>query len=72
MNITNRDFEILQKAIALLPHGEDFKNLNPDVQETIVNADMVLMELLRKKSMNNKRTALYIAEKRKSNKNYAR
>ena len=72
MNITNSDYEALKKAVEMLPHGEAFKMLSVEAQQTIINADTVLIKLLKKKKNDNKRVAAYIAEKRKTNKNYAR
>lgn len=72
MNITNSDYEALKKAVEMLPHGEAFNMLSDEAQQTIVNADTILIKLLKKKKNDNKRTAAYIAEKRKTNKNYAR
>lgn len=72
MNITNSDFEAIEKALKLLPHGEAFNALSDDEQKTIIDAEMTMIMLYRKKKANNKRVAEYIAEKRKTNKNYAR
>lgn len=72
MNITNSDFKAIEKALELLPHGEAFNDLSEDEQKTILTAEMIMIKLYRKKKANNKRVAEYIAEKRKTNKNYAR
>ena len=72
MNITNSDYEALKKAVEMLPHGEAFNMLSGEAQQTIVNADTVLLKLLKKKKNDNKRTVAYIAKKRETNKNYAR
>lgn len=72
MFITNKDFEIIKKALELLPHGEDFNGLSKEKQDIIVNADTTMVNLLKKKEKDNKRTAEYVADKRKTNKNYAR
>ena len=72
MIITNADFEILEKAIMLLPKGAEFEALSTSDQLKIVDADMVLCRLIKKKKEQNKRTAEYIAERRKTDKNYAR
>jgi hypothetical protein len=72
MNMANADFEALEKALNLLPHGQEFVALPEYEQEIIINANVVLVKLLKKKKANNARTAAYIAEKRKDNKNYAR
>ena len=72
MFITNKDFETIKKALELLPHGEDFNGLSKEKQDIIVNADATMVSLLKKKEKDNKRTAEYVADKRKTNKNYAR
>ena len=70
--ITNDDFKAIEKALALLPSGSEFEGLSADTQEIIIKADSVMLDLLNKKKANNSRTARYIAEKRKVDKNYAR
>lgn len=72
MNLTNKDFEAIKKALELLPTREEFNKLSKKHQDIIVNADTVMVNLLKKKRTNNERTSKYIAEKRKENKNYAR
>lgn len=72
MNITNKQYEALKAAIYLLPSGDAFTALPKEEQDTIVAAQMVLMELYRKKKAINKKTADYIANRRKADKNYAR
>lgn len=72
MNMTNADFHAIEKAMYLLPRGEDFMALTKEEQDIITKADTVMMNLLRKKDANNAKTAKYIAEKRKLDKNYAR
>lgn len=72
MNITKEDFKKLKKAIELLPHEKNFKKLTKEHQEIITSADIVLVNLEKKRKKDNKRQAAYIAEKRKVNKNYAR
>lgn len=72
MYLTNEEFNAIKKALELLPHGEKFNNLDKGSQDIIVNADTTMINLLKKKKANNKKVAEYIADKRKSNKNYAR
>ena len=72
MYLTNEEFEAIEKALKLLPHGNVFVGLSEEKQDIIINADKVMVNLLKKKKANNKKVAEYIAEKRKSNKNYAR
>ena len=72
MNITNKQYEALKAAIYLLPSGDAFTALPKEEQDTIVAAQVVLVDLYRKKKASNKKTADYIANKRKTDKNYAR
>ena len=72
MNITNKQYEALKAAIYMLPSGDAFTALPKEEQDTIVAAQMVLMDLYRKKKASNKKTAAYIANKRKADKNYAK
>ena len=72
MNITNKQYEALKAAIYMLPSGDAFTYLSKEEQDTIVAAQMVLMDLYRKKKASNKKTAAYIANRRKVDKNYAR
>ena len=72
MNITNKQYEALKAAIYMLPSGDAFTALPKEEQDTIVAAQMVLMDLYRKKKASNKKTAAYIADRRKADKNYAR
>lgn len=72
MNITKAQFKAIEDAIRLLPQGDAFKALSPEVQAIISDADKVLIDLDKKRKRDNKRTAEYIAEKRKSNPDYAR
>ena len=72
MYLTNEEFNMIEKALKLLPHGEEFNSLNKEVQDIIVNADVTMVNLLKKKKDNNKKVAKYIANKRVHNKNYAR
>ena len=72
MYLTNKNFEAIEKALRLLPHGKEFDQLDKENQDIIVNAEVVMVELLKKKNASNEKTAKYIADKRKINKNYAR
>ena len=72
MNLTNKEFEAIERALDLLPQGKEFKALPKKKQEIIAEADATMMNLLKKKKENNKRIAEYVAMKRKENKNYAR
>lgn len=72
MNVTTKDFKALEEALALFPTGDDFASLPAEVQNIIVEADSVLVRLEKKRRASNKRTADYIAEKRRTDKNYAR
>lgn len=72
MYLTNEEFDAIKKALELLPHGKAFAILKEEAQDIITSADAVMVGLLKKKKTNNKKVAEYIADKRKSNKNYAR
>lgn len=72
MNITNSDYKAIERALRLLPQGEEFNALPENEQKTILNAELIMIKLYKKRKANNKRAAEYIAEKRKTNKNYAR
>ena len=72
MFLTKKEFEAIKKALELLPHGEEFERLDGEIQDIIINADATMVNLLKKKEASNKKTAEYIAEKRKINKAYAR
>lgn len=50
MNITNKDFNTIKKALELLPTGEEFNKLSKENQDIIVNADTVMVNLLKKKN----------------------
>ena len=50
MNLTNKDFETIKKALELLPTGEEFNKLSKEHQDIIVNADTVMVNLLKKKN----------------------
>ena len=68
MNITNKDYETIERAISLLP---DY--VSDEETSFIVNeARMVMQKLELKKRNDNKRIAAYIAKKRETNKQYAR
>lgn len=72
MYLTNEEFDAIKKALELLPYGNAFAVLKEEAQDIITSADAVMVGLLKKKKTNNKKVAEYIADKRKSNKNYAR
>jgi hypothetical protein len=70
--LTKEEFKAIEKALMLLPNGEEFRKLNKEEQDIIVNANVTMINLLKKRKKNNKKTAEYIAEKRKKDSNYAR
>lgn len=72
MNITRSDYEIISAALQMLPQGEAFTLLNEEAQQKIIAADRVMVQLLQKKKEQNRRTAAYIADRRKTDKTYAR
>lgn len=67
MNITNKDFCIIEAAVNLKRDG-----LTDEEQSIVSSAMDVLSRLQEKREKDNKRIAGYIADKRKNNKNYAR
>lgn len=72
MNMTNKDFETIERALRLLPQDEDFKNLPAEQRDAIIEADKVMMKLARKKREMNAFKAEYVAKKRIDNKGYGR
>lgn len=70
--MTNEDFNSIEKVLKLLPHGEEFENLDKEEQDIIVNAYKTMMKLARKKKEQSKQFNKAIKEKRKTNKYYAR
>jgi len=72
MNMTNADFKAIEEALALLPQGEAFDALPKKDQDTIIQADIVMVNLLRKKKKDVARQVAYINNKRKQNPNYGR
>ena len=72
MNMTNADFKAIEKALMLLPNGEEFRKLDKETQDIITDAEVAMVKLCRKRRLAREKTAAYIAEKRKTNKNYAR
>lgn len=72
MQIKKDEFEAIENALMLLPCGEWFKRLNDETQTIIINADVAMVNILKRKKKSNKKTAEYIAERRKTDKNYAR
>ena len=72
MYMTNDDFRKISDALMLLPSGKDFEALDKEKQDTIIDAQVTMGNLLKKKKRDNKRIAEYIAEKRKQDADYAR
>ena len=72
MYLTIEDFRAIDKALMMLPSGNKFATLSKEEQDIIINAKVVMTNLLKKRKVSNKKTAKYIAEKRKSNPDYAR
>lgn len=72
MQITLKQFKTVEKALALLPNGEDFNRLDEETQMIIVDAEVSLVRVLQRYKKEKKHTAEVIAERRKTNKNYAR
>ena len=72
MYLTNEEFRAIDKALMMLPSGNKFATLREEEQDIIINAKVVMANLLKKRKVSNKKTAEYIAEKRKKDSNYAR
>lgn len=72
MFLKNKEYETLKSIMSLFPTGEDFQKLPEDQKALIEKYDTLMLVLYRRKQEGNKKTAEYIAEKRKTNKNYAR
>lgn len=71
MYITNYDYNTICKALLVFTH--DWVEDVPSSDVMAINEAINVMEKLsEKKKANNARQAAYIAEKRKTNKNYAR
>lgn len=70
--IKNADFDELKKAFTLLLTNEQFHKLKGEEQVTIINAEMIFKFLEDEKGKRNSKIAKYIAEKRKTDRNYAR
>lgn len=71
MNITKNQFEILTKALAVVK-GDIYKSLKEDEQNLIIESDLIVRDLIKKRKRDNEKTRLYINDKRKVNKGYAR
>lgn len=72
MYIKKWEYETLLKISALLPSGDVFEAL-PEADKAIITTyDALLVNLHKRQQESNRKTAEYIAEKRKTNKNYAR
>ena len=72
MFIKKNEFETLKAISRLLPNGEDFEALPEADRAIITTFDTLLVNLHKRQQASNRKTADYIAEKRKINKNYAR
>lgn len=70
--LSNEQFAILMQAWKLLPAGEAYRRLSTEEQDLLVQADSVWIDVIRKKRTENKAFAKYVAERRKTDKNYCR
>ena len=71
--LTNDEFEAMKVvAYDLLFEICDFKALTQEQKDMILRSDNAIIEAIRRKRKTNKRTREYIAERRKTDKNYAR
>ena len=62
MYLTNEEFNIIKKALELLPHGNAFVGLSEDKQDIIVNADKVMVNLLKKNNAEEKEVTDYVGK----------
>ena len=62
MYLTNEEFNTIKKALELLPHGNAFVGLSEDKQDIIVNADKVMINLLKKNNAEEKEVIDYVGE----------
>ena len=72
MFIKNEQYEILLRIRDLLPEGETFINLPKEDQEAIVKFESLLLEYRKEQRDRNTKIAAYVAEKRKTDKNFGR
>lgn len=72
MFLKKDEFEILTQVYDYLPTGEDFEALPEEQRYLITRFDALLVSLNRRRQASNAKTAQYIAEKRKTNRHYAR
>ena len=72
MQLTLEQYNAICKAIELLPKGKRFNALPEEKQYIISKADTELLNIYNRYKKEKRRTADYIAEKRKTDKNYAR
>ena len=77
MYIKKSEFEAIAKVIYnqghhYTPEGKHFESLPDEMKEALYNADIALINVCKRNEIQNRKTADYIANKRKINKNYAR
>lgn len=72
MFLKNSEYDRLERVRNILPQGIEYDALSKDEQDIITDFDCLLMELYKRKKECNRKTAEYIAKRRKTNKNYAR
>lgn len=68
MNIKIDEFKAIESALRLI----NYNSLSEDEQKIVINADSSMLDVLHRHKISNQKTAKYIAEKRKVDKNYAR
>lgn len=68
MNIKIDEFKAIESALKLI----NFNSLSEDDQKIVINADSSMIDVIHRHKILNQKTAKYIAEKRKVDKNYAR
>lgn len=72
MYLKKEEYETIKEVALLFPTGEDFEKLPEETRDTITRLDVLLSNLYKRQKASNAKTARYIAEKRKTNRNYAR
>ncbi len=66
------EFKAIEKARNILLSTEQFKMLSEEEQNIIIQADVALVKIWKRYKKDNERQKNYVADKRKSNKDFAR
>lgn len=62
MYLTREEFDTIKKALELLPHGNTFVGLSEEKQDIIINADKVMVNLLKKNNAEEKEVTDYVGK----------